>query len=54
MLFRSLIGMEALGAVYSIRDRKTEAVDEVPVEASVIPLEELGDYDIIELQRGKG
>lgn len=49
-----LIGMEALGAVYSIRDRKTEAVDEVPVEASVIPLEELGDYDIIEPQRGKG
>ncbi len=44
-----LITIQVLGGVYSIRDKKTEAVVEMPAEAPVIPLEELGDYDIIEL-----
>lgn len=44
-----LITIQVLGAVYSIRERKTEATVGMPSETPVIPLEELGDYDIIEL-----
>ncbi len=44
-----LITIQVLGAVYRVREKKTEAAVLIPAEASVIPWEDLGDFDIIEL-----